>query len=218
MIQFSNRASHAQHGTRNALQNVTRRVNVSTSVHCIFKGHSMNNKGTSVFGIYATRTEVKIAVDSLKDAHYDSANISVLFPFTVDAEQKKDRRRPEVPTLRKCSGVADGVLGSVLSIGMLGIPGVGPFLAAGPVVAALSFVGVGSALGGIAGGLTAMGIPDAEAKQYESKIRKNGILLSVHELTQFTNAKAMEILKCTGAENITFTSEAIAAPAESACR
>jgi hypothetical protein len=178
----------------------------------------MYNKGTSIFGIYATRAEVEIAINTLRDAHYDSANISVLFPFTVDSAQKKERQRPEVPTLRKGSGaVADGVLGSVLRIGMLGIPGVGPFLAAGPVVAALSFVGAGSALGGIAGGLTAMGIPDAEAKQYESKIRKNGILLSVHELTQFTNAKAMEILKCTGAENITFTFEAIAAPAESAC-
>jgi hypothetical protein len=150
----------------------------------------MYNKGTSIFGIYATRAEVEIAVNTLRDAHYDSANISVLFPFTVDVAQKKERQRSEVPTLRKGSGaVADGVLGNVLRIGMLGIPGVGPFLAA---VAALSFVGVGSALGGIAGGLRAMGIPDAEAKQYESKIRKNGILLSVHELTQFTNAKAMD--------------------------
>ncbi len=166
----------------------------------------MFKKDTSVFGIYATRAGVENAVNTLKVAEYDSANISVLFPFNKDAPHEKETRSPEGPAVTAATGaVAGAVLGSIVGIGLLGIPGVGPFLAAGPVVAALSFAGAASAFSGIAGGLIAMGISEVEAKKYEGKIRKNGILLSVHNLDTISNGRAREILRVTGAEDITTT-------------
>lgn len=168
----------------------------------------MSKKGTSVFGIYATRAGVKKAVDMLKAAEFDSENISVLFPYNKDAPHEKETRSPDGPVVAAATGVvAGGVVGSIVGIGLLGIPGVGPFLAAGPVVAALSFAGAASAFGGIAGGLIAMGISGDEAKKYEGKIRKNGILLSVHNLSPVTTERAREILSSTGAEDITTTAE-----------
>jgi len=163
-------------------------------------------KGISVFGIYATQTGVENAINALKVAEFDCAYVSVLYPFTKDAAREKETRVPNVP---QASATTGDVAGGVLGIGLLGIPGVGPFLAAGPVVAALSFAGAASAFGGIAGGLIAMGISEVEAKHYEGRIRKNGILLSLNNLTSISSVSAREILAGTGAEDITtnFVSE-----------
>lgn len=169
----------------------------------------MSAKGISVFGIYPTRAGVENAVTALCAADYDNSNFSVLYPFNKDAAHDKDARSPEGPTVGVESGaVTGGVLGSIVGIRLLGIPGVGPFLAAGPVVAALSFAGAASAFGGIAGGLIAMGISDVDAKKYEGQIRKNGILLAIHDLSAISSTQAGEILLSTGAEDITFNSGA----------
>ena len=168
----------------------------------------MLKKDISVFGLYATRAGAENAMSTLKIAEYDSANISVLFPFIIDAPPSKETQAPKSSAVSAAKGaVVGGVLGSLVGMGLLGIPGVGPFLAAGPVVAALSFAGAGSAFGGIAGGLIAMGISDVDAKKYEVKIRKNEILLSVHNLSLDSSERAREILKLTGAEDITSSVE-----------
>jgi hypothetical protein len=170
---------------------------------------TMFNKGASIFGIYATRAGVENAVNSLKLADYDRSNISVLSLFNKDAALESGLRSSESTAAGAASGaVAGGVLGSIVGIGLLGIPGVGPFLAVGPVVAALSFAGAASAFGGIAGGLIAMGVSDVEAKKYEGKIRKSGILLSIQHLSPNSSNQAREILARTGAEDITFTAVA----------
>jgi hypothetical protein len=167
---------------------------------------TMFDKGASIFGIYATRVGVENAVKTLKLADYDSSNISVLSLFNKDAALECGLRSSESTASRAASdAVAGGALGSLVGIGLLGIPGVGPFLAAGPVVAALSFAGAASAFGGIAGGLIAMGVSDIEAKKYEGKIRKSGILLSIQNLSPISSVQAREILARTGAEDITFT-------------
>jgi len=108
----------------------------------------MLKKDISVFGLYATRAGAENAMSTLKIAEYDSANISVLFPFIIDAPPSKETQAPKSSAVSAAKGaVVGGVLGSLVGMGLLGIPGVGPFLAAGPVVAALLFASrAGSAI------------------------------------------------------------------------
>ena len=172
----------------------------------------MSEKNTSVFGVYTTRAGVENAVNTLKNAHYNSADISVLFPYNLEASKdsphEKETRAPEGPAAGAGTGaVTGGVLGWILGIGLVAIPGVGPVLAAGPLVAALACAGVGGAIGGIAGGLIGMGIREEDAKRYEGRIRQGGILLSIHNLSAESNQRAGEILALTGAEEITSTVE-----------
>ena len=104
--------------------------------------------------------------------------------------------------------VVGGALGWLVGIGALAIPGLGPFIAAGPIMAALAGMGVGSAVGGIAGALVGMGIPEYEAKRYEGRVKDGGILLSVHCDDSDWTKKAKEILERTGAEDVSSTGEA----------
>jgi hypothetical protein len=174
----------------------------------------MAGKNTSVFGIYQTYEGVESAVDALKAAGFRNTDISVLFPENVgtkDFAHEKGTKAPEGATTGAGTGaVVGGALGWLAGIGALAIPGVGPFIAAGPIMAALAGVGVGGAVGGIAGALIGMGIPEYEAKRYEGRVKKGGILLSVHSDNSEWTRKAKEILERTGAQDVSSAGEASA--------
>jgi hypothetical protein len=172
----------------------------------------MAGKNTAAFGIYHDRTSVEMAVDRLKAAGYRNTDISVLFPQnsgTKDFAHEKNTKAPEGATAGAGTGaVIGGTLGWLAGIGALAIPGIGPFIAAGPIVAALAGAGAGGAVGGVVGALVGMGIPEYEAKRYEGRIKSGGILLSVHCDDSEWTGKAKRILEETGAEDVSSTGEA----------
>jgi Protein of unknown function (DUF3341) len=172
----------------------------------------MAGKNTAVFGIYPTYTSVEGGVDALKVAGFRNTDISVLFPENVgtkDFAHEKGTKAPEGATTGGVAGgVVGGALGWLVGIGSLAIPGLGPFIAAGPIVAALAGVGAGAAVGGIVGALVGMGIPEYEAKRYEGRVKSGGILLSVHADSSEWTKRAKDILERTGAEDISSTGEA----------
>ena len=174
----------------------------------------MAGKNTAAFGIYSDRTAVENAVDELKEAGYRNTDISVLFPETSgtkDFAHEKHTKAPEGATAGAGTGaVVGGTLGWLAGIGALAIPGLGPFIAAGPIMAALAGAGVGGTVGGIVGALVGMGIPEYEAKRYEGRIKSGGILLSVHCDNSEWTKKAKEILERTGAEDVSSTGESAA--------
>jgi hypothetical protein len=174
----------------------------------------MAGKNTAVFGIYPTYPAVEGAVDALRAAGFRNTDISVLFPEnagTKDFAHEKGTKAPEGATTGAGTGaVVGGALGWLAGIGALAIPGVGPFIAAGPVMAALAGAGVGGAVGGIAGTLIGMGIPEYEAKRYEGRVKSGGILLSVHSDNSDWTKKAKNILESTGAQDVASTGEASA--------
>jgi hypothetical protein len=167
---------------------------------------------TAVFGIYSTRTQVENAVDQMISEGFRNSDVSVLFPEnqgTKDFAVEKSTKAPEGTTTGVASGaVIGGTLGWLAGIGALAIPGVGPFIAAGPILGALGGLGAGGVIGGIAGALVGMGIPEYEAKRYEGRIREGGILLSVHADDSKWTKRAKEIMERTGAEDISSTGEA----------
>src|ERR1700722_16106045 len=172
----------------------------------------MAGKKTAVFGIYADYAAVENGVSALQTAGFRNTDISVLFPENVgtkDFAHEKGTKAPEGATAGAGTGaIIGGGLGWLAGIGALAIPGVGPFIAAGPIVAALAGLGVGGAVGGIAGALIGMGIPEYEAKRYEGRVKSGGILLSVHCDSSDWATKAKEILKQTGAEDVSSSAEA----------
>jgi hypothetical protein len=169
-------------------------------------------KNTAVFGIYRDQTSVERAVDALRQQGFRNTDISVLFPEnegTKDFAHEKHTKAPEGAATGAASGaVVGGGLGWLAGIGALAIPGLGPFIAAGPIVAALAGAGAGSVVGGLTGALVGMGIPEYEAKRYEGRIKEGGILLSVHSDDSEWAKKAKEILERTGAQDISSTGEA----------
>ena len=171
----------------------------------------MANKNTSVFGIYPHQASVENAVDALRAAGFSNNDISVLFPQkegTKDFAHEKSTKAPEGATAGAGTGaLLGGGLGWLAGIGALAIPGLGPFIAAGPIMAALAGAGVGGAVGGLTGALVGMGIPEYEAKRYEGRVKDGGILLSVHSDTSEEIKKAKEILERTGAQDISSTGE-----------
>jgi hypothetical protein len=174
----------------------------------------MAGKNTAVFGIYRDYAGVENAVDALKAAGYRNTDISVLFPENVgtkDFAVAKGTKAPEGAATGAGTGaVIGGGLGWLAGIGALAIPGIGPFIAAGPIVAALAGAGVGGAVGGITGALVGMGIPEYEAKRYEGRVKEGGILLSVHSDNSEWTKRAKEILERTGAQDISSAGEASA--------
>src|SRR5512144_1518272 len=174
----------------------------------------MAGKNTAAFGIYRDRDRVSVenAVDALRAAEFRNTDISVLFPEnegTKDFAHEKHTKAPEGTATGATSGaVIGGGLGWLVGIGALAIPGLGPFIAAGPIVAALAGIGAGGVVGGIAGALIGMGIPEYEAKRYEGRIKEGGILLSVHADNSEWKSKAKDILERTGAEDIGVKGEA----------
>src|SRR5580698_9961965 len=172
----------------------------------------MSGKNTAVFGIYRDRLAVEEAVEHLRAAGFRNTDISVLFQDnqgTKDFAHEKNTKAPEgVTTGVLTGGIAGGVLGWLVGIGALAIPGLGPFIAAGPIVAALAGAGAGGAVGGLTGALIGAGIPEYEAKRYEGRIKDGGILLYVHCDSSEWTKKAKEILGRTGAQDVASTSEA----------
>ena len=166
----------------------------------------------AVYGIYKDRVHVENAVDTLRQEGFRNTDVSVLFPENASSKDfavEKNTKAPEGAATGGGSGaVIGGALGWLAGIGMLAIPGIGPFIAAGPIMALLAGVGVGGAVGSIIGALVGMGIPEYEAKRYEGRIKDGGILLSVHCDTPSWIKRAEALLKATGAEDIAAGHEA----------
>ena len=171
-------------------------------------------KNKSVFGIYSSRSGVENAVTALTDVDFQQADVSVLLPENLGNREiatQKNTKAPEGATTGAGSGaVIGGTLGWLVGIGALAIPGLGPFIAAGPIMAALAGAGLGGAVGGVTGALVGMGIPEFEAKRYEGRLQKGGILISVHCDTSEEVKRAKDILQRTGAEDISTAGEASA--------
>jgi hypothetical protein len=177
----------------------------------------MAEKKTAVFGIYSTRSAAENAADAIVKAGFATSDISVLLPENLGSRPiatEKATKAPEGATTGGGTGaVLGGALGLLAGIGALAIPGVGPLIAAGPIMAALAGMGVGGAIGGITGALIGMGIPEYEAKRYEGRIQKGGILLSVHCTSSDEVKRAKEVLERTGAEDVSATGESSASAA-----
>ena len=171
----------------------------------------MAGKNTAAFGIYNDQESVERAVDALKVAGYRNTDTSVLFPEnegTKDFAHEKHTKAPEGATTGAGSGaLLGGTLGWLAGIGALAIPGLGPFIAAGPIMAALAGAGVGGAVGGLVGALVGMGIPEYEAKRYEGKIREGNILVSVHTEDSDEVKSAKEIFERGRATDISTAGE-----------
>lgn len=172
----------------------------------------MAQKNKAVFGIYVSQLDAENAVHGLKLAGFRSTDISILFPEnagTKDLALERNTKAPEGTAAGAGGGaVVGGILGWLAGIGALAIPGLGMFMAAGPILAVLSGIGVGGVLGGVTGALVGLGTPEYEAKRYEGRIRKGGILLSVHCDDREWVKTAREILVQTGAEDVSSTTEA----------
>src|SRR6202142_4749614 len=145
----------------------------------------MSGKKVGVFGIYSTRMAVENAMDSLMKAGFPASDISVLLPESLggpkDMGTEKSTKAPEGTAAGvTAGGVIGGTLGVLAGVGLLAIPGLGPFIAAGPIMAGLAGLGSGAVAGGVIGALIGMGIPEYEAKRYEGRLQKGEILLSVH--------------------------------------
>ena len=179
----------------------------------------MAGKNTAVYCLYRNRAQVENAVDTLIDNGFRSEDISVLMPEyigTKDFAAEKNTKAPEGATTGAGTGaVVGGTLGLLAGIGALAIPGLGPFIAAGPIMGALAGAGTGGVVGGIIGALVGMGIPEFEAKRYEGMIKEGKILLSVHCDNSEWVDRAKKTLERTGGESISSAGEASADYAKS---
>src|ERR1700729_2123087 len=174
----------------------------------------MAGKNTAAFGIFTSRTSAEACIDTLLGSGFRNDDVSVLAP-DVDATRElateKNTKAPEGAAAGATTGgFVGGTLGLLAGIGMLAIPGLGPFIAAGPIMGALAGLGVGGAVGGLVGALVGMGIPEYEAKRYEGRVKDGGVLLSVHCDTSDEITKAKDLLKQTGAQDISSSGEATA--------
>jgi len=171
----------------------------------------MAGKNTAVMAIFQDETAVEHAIDQLRNHGFRSTDVSVLLADnkgTKDFAHKKDTKAPEGATTGGTSGAAvGGILGWLAGIGALAIPGVGPLIAAGPIVAALAGAGVGGVIGGLTGALIGMGIPEYEAKRFEGMIKEGKALVSVHCDSQEWVSKAKEVLENAGGTDIASRSE-----------
>ena len=174
----------------------------------------MANKNKAVFGIYPNTTRAETAVDRLVAAGFSNSDVSVLLAdasSTKDFAHEKSTKAPEgAATGVTAGGAIGGTLGLLAGIGALAIPGVGPLIAAGPIMGALAGLGVGGAVGGLVGALVGLGIPEYEAKRYEGRVKDGGVLLSVHCETSEEIKLAKDLLKITGADDISSSGEAAA--------
>lgn len=171
----------------------------------------MSAKNTAVYGIYSDKPAVEEAITQFRDAGFRAVDISVLFPEnsgSKDFGHEKNTKAPEGATAGgMAGGIAGGVMGWLTGVGMLAIPGLGPLIAAGPIVAALAGAGAVGALGGAIGGLVGLGIPEYEAKRYEGRIREGGVLLSVHCDSSVWVKRARDILRQSGAQDVAAAGE-----------
>ena len=165
----------------------------------------------AVFGIAKTEAQAINIANALKESGFFVNDISVLLPDksgTRDFAHEQHTKAPEGAATGAGGGVILGsALGWLVGIGALAIPGVGPFIAAGPIMAALAGAGAGAAAGGLVGTLIGLGIPELEAKQYEGKIRSGNILISVHAADGKEVSRAKEIFRRAGANDVSYTGE-----------
>ena len=165
----------------------------------------------AAFCIARNESQAQAIVDQLKSSGFSSNDISVLLADksgTKDFAHEMDTKAPEGAATGAATGAAlGGVLGWLVGIGALAIPGLGPFIAAGPIMAALSGAAVGGAAGGLTGALVGMGIPEYEAKRYEGKLKEGNILISVHTENSKEIDRAKDIFKNSGADDISYTEE-----------
>jgi hypothetical protein len=171
-----------------------------------------HDKKIAVFGLFSDRHALEAAIDGLRLAGFRESDISALLPdlaSTKELAHEKHTKAPEGAAVGAAAGgIAGGTLGLLLGLGALAIPGLGPFIAAGPIVAALAGAGAGGAVGTLTGALVGMGIPEYEAKRYESFLNAGGSLLSVHADDRDWAKRAREVLDAHGAKGIDNTSEA----------
>jgi hypothetical protein len=181
------------------------------STHDTSSTHTASSKNTAVFGIYATAGTAEAAVDHLLAKGFTNSSISVLLPddeSTRAFAHEKNTKAPEgTATGVLTGGVIGGTLGVLAGIGVLAIPGIGPLIVAGPIIAALTGIGAGGIVGGVVGALVGMGIPEYEAKRYEGAVKGGGTLLSVHCDTSEEVAVAKAALADTGARDIASAGE-----------
>lgn len=172
----------------------------------------LTGKNKAVLGIYKTRSEVEAAVSVLKSNGFSAEDISVLMTeksVSHDFAHTKSTKAPEgAATGAGAGAVIGGTIGLLAGIGILAVPGLGIFIAAGPIMAALAGIGIGGTVGGISGALIGFGIPEYEARRYEGFVKKGGILLSVHTDNSEEIEKAKNCLERTGAEDIASAGEA----------
>src|SRR6266481_784461 len=170
------------------------------------------SKNIAVFGIYPSELNASEGVDQLKTAGFRNTDVSILFSENAgnkDFAHEKNTKAPEGAIAGAGSGaVLGGALGWLAGIGILAIPGFGPFIAAGPIMGLLAGVGVGGAVGSVIGALAGMGLPEYEAKRFEGRIRQGGILLSVHCDASDWVKRAKNLLADTGATDVASASEA----------
>ena len=173
---------------------------------------------TSVFGIVKSYSQAEQLVEELQAEGFPASEISVLLPDSEgrhDIGHVKATKAPEGATTgATAGGVTGGVLGLLAGIGALAIPGIGPFIAAGPLMAALSGAAIGAGTGGLVGALVGMGIPEIEAKRYQDKLKRGNYLIAVAVADGDEKDRAKEVFKNVGAEDIS-TSSMSKAPAES---
>jgi uncharacterized protein YcfJ len=166
----------------------------------------------AVMCIVQNQNQAESIVGHLQGAGFANNNISVLFPDksgTKDFAHEHNTKAPEGAIAgASAGGVLGGTLGLLVGIGALAIPGLGPVIAAGPLLAALSGAAAGATVGGITGALIGMGIPEVEAKRYEGKVKGGNLLISVHTETSDEQKRAETIFKTARAEDICSTSEA----------
>ena len=171
----------------------------------------MAGKNTAAFAIFLSRTAAEAAVDKLTSAGFSNQDVSVLMSDKAgskDFATEKNTKAPEgTATGVGVGGAIGGTLGLLAGIGVLAIPGVGPLIAAGPIMGALAGLGVGGAVGGLVGALVGMGIPEYEAKRYEGRVKDGGILVSVHCDSSEEVSRAKEILKAAGGDDIASSGE-----------
>jgi hypothetical protein len=171
----------------------------------------MAGKNTAAFAIFPTRADAERALNQLTAAGFSSQDVSVLMADksgTKDFATEKNTKAPEgTATGAGVGGGIGGTLGLLAGIGALAIPGVGPLIAAGPIMATLAGVGVGGAIGGIVGALVGMGIPEYEAKRYQGRVEEGGILVSVHCDSSEEVSRAKDILKSAGGEDVASSGE-----------
>jgi hypothetical protein len=171
----------------------------------------MAGKNTAAFGIYRSNSAAEVAVDRLTAAGFSKQDVSVLMADrkgSKDFAAEKNTKAPEGATTGVgVGGAVGGTLGLLAGLGALAIPGVGPLIAAGPIMGALAGLGVGGTVGGLVGALVGLGIPEYEAKRYEGRVKDGGVLLSVHCDSSDEISRAKDILKKTGADDISSSGE-----------
>lgn len=171
----------------------------------------MAGKNTAAFGIFPSRSAAETAVDRLQAAGFSHDDVSVLMADKEGSKEfasEKNTKAPEGTTAGVVGGgTVGGTLGLLAGLGALAIPGVGPLIAAGPIMGALAGLGIGGAVGGLVGALVGMGIPEYEAKRYEGRVKDGGVLVSVHCDSSEEISRAKDVLKAAGGDDIASSGE-----------